>query len=326
MKSGFIGAPFTFIIFIITTICSLVSTFNPKGSLLFSIDNNLLHHPWCLFTAPFSHTTLQQTFFTLILLYHFRVLERRWSSVKFMTHFIFSFIITTLLSLFVVRFTETYNSLLSIHTIYLIHYYFEILPTNKIQILFFETSNNFFVYITYFFLLLVNNFKSNLLFALIGIIAAFILIIQPIPFKFPESIEKQLEKGFEYLSSIGFDIFFQNNQQHQQRVERDFLAAMEQANAILQQRQQMRNNHRQNQMNNNANGNNNNTNKNDMNTDDNTNSMSKQQQRMNRKQEYDQKVSTIVEMGFTREQAIYALNNTDDNLEHAISLLLDNTN
>ena len=46
---------------------------------------------------------------------------------------------------------------------------------------------------------------------------------------------------------------------------------------------------------------------------------------MSRKEEYDQKVATIIEMGFTREQAIYALNNTNDNLEQAISLLLDST-
>ncbi|EKE40434.1 hypothetical protein ENUP19_0305G0065 [Entamoeba nuttalli] len=285
MKAGFEGAPLSLIIFISTLTLSLISYFGFLGKDTLILNEEWYKHPWCIITSLFCHSSISQIIYSLLLIYTFRILERRWSTRIFLQRHILINVISLLLSVFIFRFTHKFYSLQTSHTVFIIYYYLEVLPLIKLKIFMLETSDNFFVYFSYI-MMLFNNFKDGIFFTLIGLIAALISLYPPIYSVFPSlphSINSMIDSFFDYIDKIQTPFtFIQNNKPQRRQIEGEFMQAMrENINPINEQPTQ---------------------------------------------QTRDQKIQTIMDCGFTREQATFALNNTNGNVENALAFLLDNGN
>ncbi|KAL7718504.1 UBA domain-containing protein [Entamoeba marina] len=287
MKAGFEGAPLSFILFVFTAIFSFFSLFEFFGKKQFILlDNHVLVKPWCLFTYYFVNSSISQTIYSLLLIYNFRVLERRWSTLLFAKYFILSYTVTTLLSFILLKTQQSLYTMMPFFTLLVIYYYNEIYPVMKIKFLNFQTSDNVFVYFSYFMMFLVNptiTFFPMVIGVVITLCSYSQSLMDGIPI-LPRWLIPYVTTFFEKIESIPSPThLLQLDRAQQQRIENRFMAE------ITHQNQQ-------------------------------------QQQQQQHVQTRDDKIRTITDCGFTPEQAAFALNNANDDVEQALTFLIDNAN
>ncbi|ELP87855.1 hypothetical protein EIN_274220 [Entamoeba invadens IP1] len=289
MKAGFEGAPVSFLLFVTTLSISFLSYFNFFGKDFFISTTSSRYRPWTVLTTQLCQASISQTVYSLLLIYFFRVLERRWSSQVFFNYHLVVFITTTLFSFLVVRLSGSFLSLVSSHTVFLIYFYLEVLPIMKINFTVFKVSDNVFVYFSYVMIVL-NNFKSSPFYIVIGLIAFFITSFKPINTLFVSFSSSKLQKLFQCVNSFQTPFtFVQTDKTQRRQLEGDFLDEMR----LAQQ------NGRQ---------------------------QTTPPQQQNIQPNREQLIQQVMDCGFSREQATFALNNTNNDIEAALAFLLDNAN
>ena len=149
MKAGFEGAPISFVLFSLTIIVSFISIFQVFGKNSMILSKDAMFKPWKVLTFLFSTTRITEMIYSLILIYNFRALERRWTSYLFIKYIIVTYIVTLPLSLLTLQIQNVVYSLVPLFTVFVVHYYLEVLPLVRIKMLTVEVSDNILVYCTF---------------------------------------------------------------------------------------------------------------------------------------------------------------------------------